>query len=124
MPPINTTRIRTRATEHIAVELTASNINFTLHTPGGFVPDEIHVRAASDIGIGGLFEVQSNMLPNHTLCVFDGLNNYNPTSIHLNTSRQSFNSSYDVTLWDVVNMTPYVNPGDFIMITFEFIRYA
>ena len=123
MPPINTTLIRTRATEHIAIALNNGATTFTLHNPGGFIPDEIHVSAAIDIQTPDLFEVQSNMLPNHTLCVFDGYNSYNPTSVHLNTSRQSFESTYDVMVWNVSAMGVQ-STANFVMLKFDFIRYS
>jgi len=118
---MNTQKIRAIATVHHAVHLN-TDTSFNLRIPGGFVPDIIRVSAITNFNIVGIFEVQSNMLSNHTLCVMDAANYNNPVSTHMNTSRDAFDSEYSIQMMNVVTGQPVVS-DNWLVLTFEFIRY-
>ena len=121
-PPYDTNRIVTRVTDHVAIKVQNSS-EFVVRNPGGFVPDEIRVSAVGNFAQTTVYEVRSNMMSNRTLCIFEGYNYYNPTSIHLNNSRETFNGTYSVQLWDIIAKAPVTTANKWIVLTFEFIRY-
>ena len=119
---MNTQLIRTIATVHHAVHLN-TDTTFTIRIPGGFVPDVIKVSGMVDLNVVGLYEVQSNMLSNRSLCVLEGGNYVLPKSTHMNNSRDAFDSEYSVQLIDISTGQP-VTSDNWLVLSFEFIRYA
>jgi len=118
---MNTQKIRTIATVHHAVHLN-TDTTFNIRIPGGFVPDLIKVWGMTNLANNNLYEVQSNILSNRSLCVLEGRNYINPISTHMNNSRDAFDSEYSVQLIDVATGNP-VNSDNWLVLTFEFIRY-
>lgn len=68
-----------------------------------------------------IFELRSDLLPTDTLAVCNATNSFNPVYTFMNNGRQSFNSTYRLTVFNLTR-NEVVTAGK-VMVHLTFIRY-
>ena len=74
--------------------------------------EKVHLHGAN------IFELKSDILPSDTLCICNALNDYNPVYKFTNTGRQSFNQTYNFSVFNTTRDELVTSANTIVHLTF------